>query len=92
MFPLASVEKYLTALVIGHLIAEHKLSFNTKLAKFFPKIDHSKDISIRQLLDHRSGIQMDELTPDQTLTSGAGYFGLDIRADGIDWRPQLHLC
>lgn len=69
MFPLASVEKYLTALVIGHLIAEHKLSFNTKLAKFFPKIDHSKDISIRQLLDHRSGIQMDELTPDQTLTS-----------------------
>ena len=53
----------------GHLIAEHKLSFNTKLAEFFPKIDHSKDISIRQLLDHRSGIQMDELTPDQTLTS-----------------------
>ena len=69
MFPLASVEKYLTALVIGRLIADHRLSLTTKLAKFYPDIDHSRDITIRQLLDHRSGIQMDELTPEQILTS-----------------------
>lgn len=69
MFPLASVEKYLTALVIGRLIADHRLSFTTKLAKFYPDIEHSRDITIRQLLDHRSGIQMDELTPEQILTS-----------------------
>ncbi|QVI34010.1 serine hydrolase [Lacticaseibacillus chiayiensis] len=79
MFPLASVEKYLTALLIGHLIANHQLKLTTKLAKFYPTIAHSKDITIRQLLDHRSGIQMDEITPDNVLTS---------ESKALDWNLQ----
>ncbi|MDG3060989.1 beta-lactamase family protein [Lacticaseibacillus casei] len=79
MFPLASVEKYLTALLIGRLVANHQLKLTTKLAKFYPEIAHSKDITVRQLLDHRSGIQMDELMPDNILPS---------ESKALDWNLQ----
>jgi CubicO group peptidase (beta-lactamase class C family) len=57
-FGTASGTKFFTALAIGKLIAERKLSFDTKLsdcvALNFPH--YSSDITIRHLLTHTSGI------------------------------------
>jgi CubicO group peptidase (beta-lactamase class C family) len=57
-FGIASGTKFFTALAIGKLIAEHKLSFATRLkdcvALDFPH--YSPDITIRHLLTHTSGV------------------------------------
>ena len=53
---IGSITKSFTATIIMQLIEENKLSLDTKLANFFPKIPYSKDITIEQLLRHRSGL------------------------------------
>ena len=58
-FGIASGTKFLTALAIGKLIAERKLSLSTKLQDClvldFPQ-QYSPEITIRHLLTHTSGI------------------------------------
>ena len=57
-FGIASGTKFFTALAIGKLIAEQKLTFSTRLQECvtldFPR--YSPDITIRHLLTHTSGI------------------------------------
>src|SRR3990170_2779290 len=57
-FGIASGTKFLTALAIGKLIAEQKLTFSTTLQECitleFPR--YSADITIRHLITHTSGI------------------------------------
>ena len=57
-FGIASGTKFFTALAIGKLIEAGKLDFSTKVAECvpwnFPR--YSKEITIRQLLTHTSGI------------------------------------
>ena len=68
-YPLASLEKSVTGAVIQHLINAGKLTMNTTLAHFYPQLPYAQSITIRQLLDHTSGIQMGEPVPAQALTS-----------------------
>ncbi|MGF7428405.1 serine hydrolase [Lactiplantibacillus argentoratensis] len=68
-YPLASLEKSVTGAVIQHLINAGKLTMNTTLAHFYPQVPYAQSITIRQLLDHTSGIQMGEPVPDQALTT-----------------------
>ncbi|KRM72067.1 serine hydrolase domain-containing protein [Lacticaseibacillus brantae] len=67
LFAIASVEKTFTAVLIAQLIKQGKLSYSTSLAKFYPDIPYAEDITIRQLLDHQSGIEMDEVYPNEPL-------------------------
>jgi CubicO group peptidase (beta-lactamase class C family) len=71
LFPIASMEKTMTATLIAQLIREGKLNYNTRLSKFYPAVPGSSDITIRELLNHTSGLFMDEIAPDQELTSDA---------------------
>ncbi|WP_436704485.1 serine hydrolase domain-containing protein [Lactiplantibacillus plantarum] len=68
-YPLASLEKSVTGAVIQHLINTGKLTMNTTLAHFYPQVPYAQSITIRQLLDHTSGIQMGEPVPDQALST-----------------------
>jgi len=68
-FPIASAEKTFTAVLIAQLIAKNKLSYTSKLSQFYPDIPYASQITIRQLLDHRSGITIDEVYPDQAMTT-----------------------
>lgn len=77
-YPLASLEKALTGAVIQHLINQGKLSMNSALCQFYPQIPHAKDISIRELLDHTSGIQMGEPVPASALTTEAAQVAFTI--------------
>ena len=69
VFRIASTSKQFTAASIIHLAVSNKLSLDDSLHHFFPDFpDYAKDITVRQLLNHTSGIR-DYLT----LTYLAGY-------------------
>ncbi|WMB63370.1 serine hydrolase domain-containing protein [Lactiplantibacillus pentosus] len=68
-YPLASLEKSVTGAMIQQLIDAGKLTMDTTLAKFYPQVPYARSITIRQLLDHTSGIQMGEPLPSQALTN-----------------------
>ena len=55
-YRIGSVSKTFTATIIMQLIDENKLSLETKLAEFYPEIPNAKEITIEQLLRHRSGL------------------------------------
>lgn len=55
-FRIGSISKTFTATMIFQLIEAGKLSLDTKLSSYFPKIENSEDITIKELLNHRSGI------------------------------------
>lgn len=66
-YPLVSLEKALTGVVIQRLINQGNLKMTTQLSQFYPQIPYSSSITIRQLLDHMSGIKMGEPIPSQPL-------------------------
>ncbi len=55
-YRIGSITKVFTGVLIFQLIEEKKLALDTKLATFFPQVPNAKDITIDQLLSHRSGI------------------------------------
>lgn len=55
-YKIGSITKTFTAVMIMQLIEEKKLRMETKLHKFFPKVEKSDSISIYDLLYQRSGI------------------------------------
>tara|TARA_B100000519_G_scaffold118329_1_gene102138 strand:- start:1953 stop:3293 length:1341 start_codon:yes stop_codon:yes gene_type:complete len=63
-YQIGSITKVFTSTMIFQLIDEGKLSLNTKLAKFYPKIKNSEEITISMLLSHRSGIHNFTDSPD----------------------------
>ncbi len=69
LYPTASLQKVMTGALIEQLAASGKLSMNTKLSAYYPSVRNSNSITIRQLLNHRSGIDMDETTPSKVLSS-----------------------
>ncbi|MEI5992703.1 serine hydrolase domain-containing protein [Candidatus Enterococcus mansonii] len=69
IFPIASLQKIITGAIILKFVQEKKLTLNTTLASFYPEIKYSKTITIRQLLNHTSGIMMPEEEPETLLTN-----------------------
>lgn len=56
LYHIGSVTKMFTATMIFQLIDEGRLSLNSTLDKWFPVIPNSRQITIKMLLDHRSGL------------------------------------
>jgi D-alanyl-D-alanine carboxypeptidase len=63
-YRIGSITKVFTSTMIFQLIDEGKLSLNTKLAKYYPKVKNAKMITISMLLSHRSGIHNFTNTPE----------------------------
>ena len=55
-FRIGSITKTFTAVIIFQLIDEGKLSLETKLSKYFPRIANASNITIANLLNHSSGL------------------------------------
>ena len=58
-FHIGSITKSMTATLVGKLIEDKKLAFETSLKEVFPEMDMLPvydEVSIRQLLDHQGGI------------------------------------
>lgn len=56
LFKIGSVTKVFTATLIHRLIEEGKLSYDTSISRFFPTYPNGKAITVRNLLEHTSGI------------------------------------
>ena len=63
---IGSITKTFTATMIMQLVDEKKLTLDTKLSKFYPKIPNADKITIHHLLHHRTGIP-DFLNDDPTV-------------------------
>lgn len=55
-YQIASVTKMVTAILTWKLIEDDKLKLDTKLADFFPEIPNSEKITIKNMLEHTSGL------------------------------------
>ena len=56
-YRVGSISKTFTSVMILQLIEEGKLSLDSKLAKFYPKVANANTINIAHMLNHHSGIR-----------------------------------
>lgn len=56
IYRIGSISKTYTTSIISQLIDENKLSLDTKLQNYFPEIPNASEITIEQMLRHRSGL------------------------------------
>lgn len=81
LFPVASITKLATALVVLRLVAQGALALDDPLAAYLPEALAAHDgVTIRTLLCHTSGLPLD-LAPAQ-----APY------AEGLTWEHLAHAC
>lgn len=64
IFRAASITKQFTAVAVLLLAEQGKLTLDDKLAMYFPELPNAKTISIRNLLDHTSGMWEQEKDED----------------------------
>ena len=69
LYPVASLQKKMTAVIIGQLVSEGKLTYETTVNTFFTDLEHGEEITIRDLLNHTSGYVTPEVPNDHVLTS-----------------------
>lgn len=55
-YRIGSISKMFTASLILKAIEEKKISLEENIYKYFPKVENAKKITIKSLLNHRSGI------------------------------------
>lgn len=55
-YKIGSISKMFTSAIVFQLIEEKKLTMDTKLSKFYPKVKNADKITIGNLLQHKSGI------------------------------------
>lgn len=64
-YKIGSISKTFTAVMVMQLVEEKKLTLQTKLNRFYPKVKNADKISIYDLLHHRTGI-VDYINQDST--------------------------
>ena len=55
-YQIGSVSKLITAVMLMQLEEKGKLNLNDKLSKYFPDVPNSNKISLKQLMNHTSGL------------------------------------
>lgn len=55
-YQIASITKMITAILILKLVEDRKLKLDGKLSDFYPEIPNSEKITIKNLLEHTSGL------------------------------------
>ncbi|MCI6186020.1 MAG: beta-lactamase family protein [Spirochaetia bacterium] len=73
-FEIGSVSKQITAAAVMQLVQKKKLSLDDRISKFFPEYVHGDKISVRMLLNMRSGLtdhinEADEFFPQEIFST-----------------------
>ncbi|MFZ4927601.1 serine hydrolase domain-containing protein [Chryseobacterium sp. Mn2064] len=55
-YQIGSVSKLITAVMLLQLVEQNKLSLHDKLSKFYPEIPYAESITIKQMMNHTSGL------------------------------------
>ncbi len=90
-FDVASVTKTFTAVAIAQLAARGTLSLDDPLERWIPELpDHvSTAVTIRHLLTHTSGIELDDHAPYNATVAGAGSVE-ELVAAQVEFMPHLN--
>ena len=70
LFPIQSISKVITSLVVGNLVEQGVIDEETRLVSYVPEWstgDEFDDITIRHLLDMQSGVDVPEIYPEKPL-------------------------
>lgn len=89
VFPIASLTKTFTAVLIFQLIEEKKLTLETKLSEFFPQIANAERITIEQMLNHRSGIHNFSLDADYQEWKTVPHTKKEMLARFAGYKPEF---
>ncbi|MCW2952539.1 MAG: putative secreted protease, partial [Conexibacter sp.] len=65
-FRVGSITKTMTATIVLQLVQEHRLRLDERLSRFTSAVPYGGDVTVRQLLDHTSGIP--DLAPSTVLS------------------------
>lgn len=87
-FKIGSITKVFTATLIHRLIEEGKLSYDTPISRFFPTFPNGKAITVRNLLEHTSGIA-EMLALPQVLQNLARYWSAEDLIAMVAKQPPL---
>ena len=91
-YRIGSITKMFTSALILKAMEEGKVELDQKIDKFFPEIENASDITISQLMNHRSGIHSFTSNPDylEWNTQNKSRKGLYdiIREGGSDFEPD----
>ena len=76
-FRVGSVTKTITATVVLRLVAEHRIGLDAPVAGYLPEFGLDPRITVRMLLQHKSGVfnQTGEYYPDGTVVPGVPWSG-----------------
>lgn len=83
----ASLEKSLTAVLIMQQVEKGRLNLDDRLAKYFPKVQGAAQITLRQMLDMRSGLVMTAPQNFFALTDGQV---VDYNAKNAKYKAKLN--
>jgi D-alanyl-D-alanine carboxypeptidase len=91
-YQVGSITKIVTATLIFKLIENNKLKLEDKLSNFYPEIPNSENITIKNLLEHSSGlgdfsVKNDSIQWLTTRVSEKDIFD-EIIKQGIDFQPN----
>lgn len=81
VYPLASLQKSMTAAMIQQLISRGQLTPTTKLSNFYPQIKGSSNITIKQMLSMTSGLDNVDIDPSKAMTESQAYASMVKRAN-----------
>lgn len=90
-YRIGSISKTFTATAVMKLIEESKLSLSTPLSEYYPQITNADKITIKHLLQHRSGIfnfTNDDLMSWNTQPHSKEQLLNRIIAGGINFEPN----
>lgn len=90
-FDIASVTKTFTAVAIARLAAEGVVGLDDPIERWLPELpDHiGSSVTVRHLLTHTSGIELDDHPPFNEAASGAGSVE-ELLAAQLEFLPHLN--
>lgn len=92
----ASVSKSMTAALIGKLAQEGKIKLSDPLSKYYPTIKNAKKVTLQDLLNHRSGLVVDQKVENDKYTTYGEYLKKLVKHSHIDpkkigkWKYQSY--
>lgn len=83
-YPLASISKNITGVLLVKALHDHGYNFETKFSEFYPNLPHAKSVTIKDLVDMTSGYMINGFSTKNL--SEAGYINNVVQR--AQYNPQ----
>ncbi|GEA94283.1 D-Ala-D-Ala carboxypeptidase [Weissella viridescens] len=83
-YPLASISKNITGVLLVKVLHDHGYNFETKVSEFYPNLPNAKSVTIKDLVDMTSGYMVNGFSTKNL--SEAGYINNVVQR--VQYNPQ----